>query len=90
MTLAAPDLTVSQVASALTCSKKTVLRLARAGDLRGYKLGRVWRFTAAEVDAFRRRHHQAEPFIPQKPRVRARAGGHLAGWYDYDHGGRPS
>jgi excisionase family DNA binding protein len=84
------DLTVAQVAVALNCAAKTVCKLAKTGKLRGYRLGRDWRFEAAEVNAFRRRREQAVPMVSQRPRAKAHSGGHLPGWYDFDHGGRPS
>lgn len=86
----AKDLTAAQVADELNCSPKTVRKLAKKGDLRGYRLGSDWRFQRTDVDAFRRRRsHDGEPIV-QQPRAKARVGGHLPGWHDYDHGGRPS
>lgn len=84
------DLTVRQVAIALQCSPKTVRALAKKGTLRGYRIGRDWRFQALELDAFRRRRSVTDSIVAmQKPRTKGRAGGHLPGWHDFDHG-RPS
>lgn len=87
----APDLTAADVATQMQFSAKTVLRLAKKGVLRGYKVGHRWRFQQTDVDACRRRLavDNSEPIV-QRPRMKARAGGHLPGWHDYDHGGRPS
>ncbi|MCB0051152.1 MAG: helix-turn-helix domain-containing protein, partial [Caldilinea sp.] len=45
-------LTPEDVAHRLQVHVETVLRWARAGELRGAKLARQWRFTAADVEAF--------------------------------------
>jgi excisionase family DNA binding protein len=42
-------LTAEQVAALLRVSTKTVLRLARQGDLPGRKIGRAWRFARVEL-----------------------------------------
>lgn len=85
------DLRPVDVAGILDCSVKTVYSLARSGKLRGYKLGaRAWRFKRMDVEAVRRPVHiEAETPAP-KVRVPARRGGHLPGWHDFDHSGKPS
>lgn len=42
-------LTPDEAAQLLKVSKKTLLRHARAGDIPGVKLGRVWRFRRSEL-----------------------------------------
>lgn len=42
-------LTTDEAAELLKVSTKTVLALAREGDLRGAKVGRAWRFVRADV-----------------------------------------
>jgi excisionase family DNA binding protein len=44
-------LTRSQAARALHMHPKSVVRLVRRGELRGKRVGRVWRFRRADVDA---------------------------------------
>jgi excisionase family DNA binding protein len=44
-------LTDSEVAYLLGLHRKTVQRMARSGELRGYRLGRYWRFRVADVEA---------------------------------------
>lgn len=45
-------LTAEQAADLLQVSTKTVLQLARDGELRGHKVGRAWRFCRADVLAY--------------------------------------
>jgi excisionase family DNA binding protein len=44
-------LTDADVAEMLGLHRKTVQRMARTGTLRGYRLGRYWRFRVADVEA---------------------------------------
>ena len=53
-------LTPADVAAALQVHMETVLRWARTGELAGSKIGKLWRFRQADVDAFVR-HRQAAP-----------------------------
>ena len=55
-------LDVQGAAARAVCSGGTILREARAGRLRGYKIGgrRCWRFLAQDVDQWLLR--QGEPF----------------------------
>src|SRR3989442_11435754 len=41
-----------EVASQLAIELDTLYRYARAGDLRGLKIGKLWRFTQADVQEF--------------------------------------
>lgn len=47
-------LTAEQAAAHANVSAKTILREARIGRLRGYRIaaGRVWRFRADDIDAW--------------------------------------
>lgn len=45
-----PALTLRDVMARLGVERKTVLRLR--GQLRGYRVGRQWRFDPVDVDAF--------------------------------------
>ena len=49
-----PWLTVQGAAARALCSEGTILREARAGRLRGFKIGgrRCWRFRQQDVDAW--------------------------------------
>jgi excisionase family DNA binding protein len=48
-----PWLSTAQAAQYLQASEATVMRAARRGKLRAYKLGaRCWRFTREDLDAF--------------------------------------
>ncbi len=45
-------LTAEQAADLLQVSLRTVLQLARDGELVGHKVGRAWRFCRSEVVAY--------------------------------------
>jgi excisionase family DNA binding protein len=45
-------LTAEQAAELLQVSLRTVLQLARDGELRGHKVGRAWRFCRSDVLAY--------------------------------------
>lgn len=49
-------LTPEEVAAYLRVNVKTVRALARAGELRASKVGRLWRFRPEDVDRFLNRH----------------------------------
>lgn len=53
------ELTAHQVARHLGCSPEYVRRLARTGQLRARRAGRVWLIDSASFDAFRRGHPPA-------------------------------
>lgn len=46
--------TTAQIASKLQVSERTILRLLAAGELKGIKLGRVWRIRKEEFEKFLR------------------------------------
>lgn len=45
-------LDVKQVQQKLKVSERTVFNLIKRGDLKGFKAGRSWRFTEADVEAY--------------------------------------
>lgn len=47
-----PALTVREVANLLNVDEKTVYRLARRGELPGFKVAGAWRFKAGDIDAW--------------------------------------
>lgn len=47
-----PWLDVRDAAAYAHVSESTILRAARRGTLRGYKVGVLWRFRAADLDAW--------------------------------------
>jgi excisionase family DNA binding protein len=60
--------TAEQVATILQLSPKTIKDWLRAGKLLGCKIGRVWRVTPVDLEAFiqasRRWHGSAVPTAP--------------------------
>ena len=78
----ATDLTARDVAAQMQVSPKTVLRLAH--QLRGYKVGRQWRFRQTGVDAFRKPVPQPQQPSAPTSRVRAKRDADLPGWHDFD------
>ena len=47
----------------LEISERTALRYLKSGELKGFKMGREWRFTQSDIDAFvelRRRKTEAD------------------------------
>ena len=45
-------LTVDEVASLLKLTRVTIYRMAKAGDIPALKVGKVWRFPEAEIEAW--------------------------------------
>ena len=45
-------LNVKQVQEQLQLSERTIFRLLQKGELKGFKLGREWRFTQTDIDEF--------------------------------------
>ena len=45
-------LRTSEVAARLRVGEPTIRRLVTTGELRGYRVGRVWRFRLADVDTY--------------------------------------
>ncbi len=50
--MAEPYFTVKQLQEALDISERTIFRLINDGKLTGFKIGREWRFTQADIDKF--------------------------------------
>jgi excisionase family DNA binding protein len=57
----------------LRCSRSFLLRKARSGELRGHKLGRVWRFHVDDLTDFMRRSRK--PLAMPVPSISARRRG---------------
>lgn len=51
-------LDVKQVQQKLKVSERTVFNLIKRGDLKGFKAGRSWRFTEADVEAYINRQRE--------------------------------
>jgi excisionase family DNA binding protein len=51
-----PLLNVRDVARWIGVSDRTIQQWAEAGQLRGFKIGRAWRFRKEDVEDFIRRH----------------------------------
>lgn len=45
-------LTLKEVASKMKLSEKTVMRHVTEGNIKASKLGKLWRFTTAEVEKY--------------------------------------
>ena len=45
-------LSVREVAAILNCSQSFILARARRGELTGYRMGRLWRFSREAVDNY--------------------------------------
>lgn len=69
-----PWLDVQGAAARALCSDGTILREARAGRLRGYKLGgrRCWRFRAEDVDVWLTQKTELVEYMPHLRDVGAR------------------
>jgi len=52
MSEASPVMTTEQVADYLQASTRFVTERAKDGSLKGFKVGRYWRFKRAEIDAW--------------------------------------
>jgi excisionase family DNA binding protein len=49
-------LTPAQIAEALQLNESTITRWLRKGRLRGFKVGKDWRVSATDLDAFLEEH----------------------------------
>ncbi len=67
-------LNVQGAAARAVCSYGTILREARAGRLRGYKIGgrRCWRFLADDVDRWLMQRAEPVEYSPRLHDVKAR------------------
>ena len=52
---------VADVAAVLRAAPRTIQLWAESGKLKGFKLGRGWRFRRADVDAFLLTYQNADP-----------------------------
>ena len=52
-------LTIEQVAKQLKVSTRTVRRIMKSDRLKGFMVGKRWRFTQSEVDAYLKRQQEA-------------------------------
>lgn len=53
-------LTIEQVAEQLQVSTRTVRRLMDKDEIKGFMVGKRWRFTQSEVDAYVKRQQGVE------------------------------
>jgi excisionase family DNA binding protein len=49
------------VARYLNVHRKTVINLVERGELRGYRVGRNWRFRKSDVDEYLERQQEPKP-----------------------------
>lgn len=45
-------LNIKQVQEVLDISERTVFRYIKSGELKGFKLGKEWKFEPADIEAF--------------------------------------
>lgn len=50
--MASELLNIKQVKEKLRLSERTVFRLIKTGELKGFKAGREWRFEESDIDAY--------------------------------------
>lgn len=58
---------VKQVQEMLHLSERTVFRLIKSGELRGFKAGREWRFEESDIEDFIKRQREKAMQKPQEP-----------------------
>jgi len=58
---ATPLMTLSDVAAYLQVAERTVYLWSHKGELPGFKLGNVWRYNRAEIDAWIETSRAATP-----------------------------
>ena len=60
-------LNIKQVQATLGISQRTVFRYIQSGDLKGFKLGKEWKFEPSDIDDFiQRRRQKAEQQLREK------------------------
>jgi excisionase family DNA binding protein len=59
-------LTPQQLAERWQCHPRTVRKLAELGKLRGLRVGDLWRFKLADVEAFESANANTAPAAPEK------------------------
>lgn len=60
-------LTARQVAERWACSPKTVIRLAERGQIAGVRVGDLWRFGVAAVEAYELAHTTSAETVQAAP-----------------------
>lgn len=71
--MAAPAMTVYEVARYLNVVERTIYRLAQKGELPGFKVAGVWRFQRADIQRWiddRKKNHKPLSFRKEQPRKR--------------------
>ena len=51
-------LSIKQVQEILGLSERTIFRLIKNGEIQGFKIGREWRFTEADINAYIEKQRQ--------------------------------
>lgn len=65
--MAGRTLDVKQVQGILDLSERTVFRLIKKGELKGFKVGREWRFEESDIeDYITRQRQKAEQMIREQ------------------------
>ena len=71
-------LTIEQVADQLQVSTRTVRRIMKTDQLKGFMIGKRWRFTQSEVDTYLKHQQEAvdedtdkKPVVKPKPEKNA-------------------
>lgn len=67
-------ITIKAVQDALGISERTAFRLVKSGELKGFKVGREWRFTQADIEAYIDRQRKKAERILEAPAEEAKAG----------------
>jgi len=62
-------LTLEEAARYLKMGKSTIYKLARQGAIPAHRVGRVWRFDAAELDTWLKRDTDDLNKMNQKPEI---------------------
>lgn len=58
-------LNIKQIQDILHLSERTIFRLIKEGELKGFKAGREWRFEPSDIDDFiARQRRKAEGTLP--------------------------
>lgn len=60
-------LNIKQVQDILGISERTAFRLIKGGELKGFKVGREWRFEPSDIDAYiERQRKKAEELLREE------------------------
>lgn len=67
-------LNIKQVQDILHLSERTVFRLIKSKELKGFKVGREWRFEQSDIDDFiERQRRKAEDDTDERPAIKPAA-----------------